>query len=132
MTITFATSHLAATHGAPVAASTATWLAAIAAVLAAVTTTVLAVVAVLQMRSSDRQVDVMREHVNATDRLAQAAEKQAHQQMMQNLGVSGSMFSSPEKRMADALTGIAFTLARAFPSETDEALDDEAEADDDT
>jgi hypothetical protein len=112
-----------------VAASTATWLAAIAGVLAAITTTVLAIVAVLQIRSSDRQLDVMREHVNATDRLAQAAEKQTHQQRMKDLGVGGgSIFSPPEKRMADALAGIDITLARAFP-ETDE-LQDEVETDD--
>ncbi len=132
MTITFAASHLASTHGAPVAASTATWLAAIAAVLAAVTTTVLAIVAVLQMRSSDRQVNVMREHVKATDRLAQASEKQAHEQMLRNIGAGGSIFGSPETRMADALKGIALTLARAFPPETNEPPDDQAKADDDT
>jgi hypothetical protein len=109
--------------------STATWVAAGAAVLAAITTIVLATVAVLQMRSSDRQVDVMREHVNATHRLALAAEEEARRQQMRGLGAGSSIFSSPEQQMATALKGVAVSLARAFPAHTAAEGDDEARRD---
>lgn len=117
-----------------IAASTATaaWVAAGAAVPAAIITVVLATVAVLQMRSSDRQVEVMREHVAATDRLARAAENEAHRQQMQRLGSGTSIYSSPERQMAEALEAlrrIAMSFARAFlppaATETGEPLQDE-------
>lgn len=78
------------------------------------------------MRSSDRQVDVMREHVNATHRLALAAEEEARREQMRSLGAGSSIFSSPEQQMATSLKGVAMSLARAFPAHTAAEGDGEA------
>lgn len=98
--------------GSHAASTTPTWVAAGAAVLAAITTTVLALVAVLQIRASDRQLAVMRSHVEATSRLARAAEEQAFHDRLKS---SGLPFGMPERDIANAVAGIAQTLARAFP-----------------
>jgi hypothetical protein len=111
-----------------VLADTATWVAAGAAVLASVGTFALACVAVAQIRSSRHMLEALVEHVEAAQTQASATAQLA--QLAQNdqidrlMGTHSAVFASSDVQLAAAVTGIAQTLARAFPASADAPASD--------